>query len=175
MDNCLFLKGKLKFMILQILSKDPLHAYGIRKKISELSSNLFNPSFGSLYPALDDLLENKYLKVKEKQNKKVYQITELGKKHLLELKKDFKTMEKHIIKSFKTGYNLDTNPEEMMKIFLSHHKISAKITYDYLEDIIKFMNNYNKGKITKNDLKNYEDSLKNSFETLKEINKKYRD
>ena len=175
MDNCLFLKGKLKFMILQILSKDPLHAYAIRTKISELSSNLFKPSFGSLYPALDDLLENKYLTVKEKQNKKIYFITSLGEKHLTDLKKNFKTMEKHIIESFKMGNNLDTNPEEMMKIFLAHHKITAKITSQYLEDIIKFMNNFQKGKIKKEDLKKYEVSLIASFETLKKINLKYGD
>lgn len=175
MDNCLFLKGKLKFMILQILSKDPLHAYAIRKKISELSSNLFNPSFGSLYPALEDLLENKYLNVKEKQNKKIYQITKLGATHLSDLKKEFKKMEKHIIESFKMGHNLDTSPEEIMKIHLTHHKISAKLIFEYLDDIIKFTNNFQKGKLKPEDLKKYEAALRNSFETLKEINKKYRD
>jgi DNA-binding PadR family transcriptional regulator len=173
MRNCLFLKGKLKFLILQTLNKEPLHAYAIRKQISELSDNLFVPSFGSLYPALDDLLEKKYITMKQGK-KKIYSISENGKKYLNELRDEFKNIEKQVLKVLK-GSKFDINPEEMMNIFIAQHKISAKISLEYLPELIKFFNNYNKGILKKIDIKKYENELKNTFEAVKKINKTYSD
>jgi len=174
MTGCLFLKGKLKYLILQLLLKQPMHAYAIRTEISKMTENYIKPSFGSIYPALDDLVKDKYLIIKEKDNKKNYIITNSGKKHLNELRNNFKDMEKHIIKSLK-NIGFESNPELLMKIFIAHHKITLKLVKEYIQDMNKFLNNYNNKKLKKSDLQKYEIALKKSFECIKEINKNYSD
>lgn len=170
MTSGLFLKGKLKFIILKILNEEPLHAYAIRKRMSEKSNNLFTPSFGSLYPALEDLTKDKYLKVKTQKNKKIYYITQVGKKHLSQLKSDYKKIEKQIIRSFKDS-KINLSHEEIMRLFLMHQKIASELTKEYIEDILKFAENLQKGKIKKENLTKYKRALRKSFEIMKEINK----
>lgn len=171
MSSGLFLKGKLKFLILKVLNKEPLHAYAIRKRISEMSGNLFSPSFGSLYPALEDLTENKYLKIKTQKNKKIYYITDSGKKHFSELKSDYKKIEKQIIKSFKES-KISLSHEEMIRLFSMRQKITSELTKEYIEDILKFAENFQKKKIKKKDLDEYKKALKKSFEIMRKINKR---
>jgi len=151
-----------------------MHAYAIRSEISKMTGNYIKPSFGSLYPALEDLVKDKYLIIKEKENKKNYIITNNGKEYLNELKNNFKEMEKHIIKSLKT-IGFESNPEVLMKIFIAHHKITSKLVKEYIQDMNKFLNNYNNKTLKKSDLQKYETALKKSFETIKEINKNYSD
>jgi len=175
MDNCMFLKGKLKYLILKTLEKESYHAYAIRKKISELSNGAFTPSFGSLYPALEDLLEKKYISLKIKKEKKEYLITESGKKHLLNLKEDYKKIEKEILKTMSKTKIFELDPKEMSQLFIAQHKLTAKILKEYDLELYKFLNNYNKNKLTRTDLQKYLKKQKEVFELIKDINKKYSD
>lgn len=44
--------GTLDLLVLRILGEEPLHGYGIARRIEALSRNAFRVEQGSLYPAL---------------------------------------------------------------------------------------------------------------------------
>jgi len=48
-------QGTLNMLICQILAEKPLHGWGIRERIHELSKNALQVRVGSLYPALNRL------------------------------------------------------------------------------------------------------------------------
>lgn len=60
----------------------PLHGYGIMQNISDLSEERVKLGAGTLYGAINTLLEKKWIEAivgSEKSRKKEYVITELGK------------------------------------------------------------------------------------------------
>jgi transcriptional regulator len=48
-------RGTLDLMILKVLSLEPMHGWGIIKRIQQLSQDVFQVNQGSLYPALQRL------------------------------------------------------------------------------------------------------------------------
>ena len=81
------LQGTLDLLILQTLMWGPSHGYGIAQAIRANSGELLRVDAGSLYPALQRLLKQKWLsaewKVSEnKQDVKVYTLTTAGKRQL---------------------------------------------------------------------------------------------
>lgn len=51
------LRGTLEMLVLQTLSVQPLHGYAIAQQIQRLSNDALNIEQGSLYPALERLLQ----------------------------------------------------------------------------------------------------------------------
>jgi len=51
------LRGTLEMLILQTLTVQPLHGYGIAQQIQRLSNDALTVEQGSLYPALERLLQ----------------------------------------------------------------------------------------------------------------------
>src|SRR5215467_11185346 len=49
------LQGTLDLLILQTLAREPLHGWGISKRIQQLSGDVLSVQQGSLYPALHRL------------------------------------------------------------------------------------------------------------------------
>ena len=54
--------GTLVMLILRVLRQEPLHGYAIAQKIRQLSSDQLSVEEGSLYPALQKLLANGWVK-----------------------------------------------------------------------------------------------------------------
>jgi DNA-binding PadR family transcriptional regulator len=75
-------RGDLRFYILLVLKDKPLHGYGTMKAIGEKFD--YSPSPGVIYPNLQMLEDQGYVKVTEENGKKVYAITDEGKKYLEE-------------------------------------------------------------------------------------------
>jgi len=48
-------QGTLNMLVFQILTEKPLHGWGIRERIHELSKNALHVRVGTLYPALTRL------------------------------------------------------------------------------------------------------------------------
>ncbi len=86
--NDLDLRGKLRLLILLILSDSPKHGYLIMKKIEKLTGK--PPSPGSVYPVLNELLRKGYVEASVSRVgarvQKTYYITEAGMKYLEENK-----------------------------------------------------------------------------------------
>jgi PadR family transcriptional regulator PadR len=79
--------GALEMMILQSLRYQPMHGYALVQHIKERSNELLQVEEGSLYPALQRMLKEEFLKAEWKisdTNRKVrlYKITPVGIKHL---------------------------------------------------------------------------------------------
>jgi len=91
MDRLDVPQGTLELMILTILSREPLHGYGISQKLAELSRDTFQVNPGSLFPALYRLEQDGKLKAEwrpseNNRNAKYYKLTSSGKKQLQEQK-----------------------------------------------------------------------------------------
>ncbi|MFP3259973.1 MAG: PadR family transcriptional regulator [Sulfolobus sp.] len=79
-------RGALKFMILSLLQEKPMYVYEIIKSINAKTNGLYKPSTGSIYPILRGLIKQGYVKVEEKGGKKIYSLTEEGRKKFEEIK-----------------------------------------------------------------------------------------
>ena len=80
-------KGFLKMIILKMINDTPMHGYDIIHKIEENTHGHWEPSPGSIYPALEFLMSRGYVTMEEIDRKKVYSITSEGKEVILHLKK----------------------------------------------------------------------------------------
>jgi PadR family transcriptional regulator PadR len=85
-DRDLF-PGALEMMILQSLRLKPMHGYALAKHIKQVSDELLQIEEGSLYPALQRMLKQGWLKsklgVSEKNRPiRIYSLTNAGLKHL---------------------------------------------------------------------------------------------
>jgi len=83
-----FHKGDLKYVILDLLKDKPRYGYEIIRALEERSHGLYAPSPGVVYPTLQMLEEMGYASSEERDGKKVFTITEEGKKFISE-RKDF--------------------------------------------------------------------------------------
>ncbi len=81
------LPGTLEMLILQTLQRGPLHGYAIARHIQETSQDVLQVEEGSLYPALQRLLRERWVVADwgvSPRNRKVrtYQLTPAGRKQL---------------------------------------------------------------------------------------------
>ena len=80
-------QGTLDMLILQILSLQPAHGYGIAQRLEQISRSVVQVNQGSLYPALHRLEQKRWLKAEWKQSEtgreaKFYSLTNSGRKQL---------------------------------------------------------------------------------------------
>jgi len=79
----MFEQGDLKYVILQLLQEKPRHGYEIIKALEERFGGAYTPSAGTVYPTLSLLEDLGYASVApEEGGKKVYSITDEGRKYL---------------------------------------------------------------------------------------------
>ena len=81
------LQGTLDLLILKTLSREPLHGWGIAKRMLELSDDVLTVQQGSLYPALHRLEQQGWIKAEWKdsdhgRNAKFYALTREGRQQL---------------------------------------------------------------------------------------------
>src|ERR1044071_6871779 len=60
-------QGTLDMLILQILSLEPAHGYGIAQRLEQISRSVVQVNQGSLYPALHRLEQKGWLQAEWKQ------------------------------------------------------------------------------------------------------------
>lgn len=75
-------RGDLKYLVLGILQKKPMHGYEIMKVLSETFKGLYFPSAGAVYPTLQALEDMRYITCTPEEGKKVYSVTPDGRKFL---------------------------------------------------------------------------------------------
>ena len=81
-------QGTLALMVLKTLeSMGPLHGYGIARRIEQVSGDLLNVNYGTLYPALLKLEQEGYVDsewgVSDNNRKaKYYKLTRAGRRQL---------------------------------------------------------------------------------------------
>jgi transcriptional regulator len=86
-DKNELLKGTLDMLVLQTLSLQPLHGYGIAQQIEALSDDALRVEQGSLYPALERLQKRGWITSKWGESPtgrraRYYSITASGRRQL---------------------------------------------------------------------------------------------
>src|SRR5213078_2368295 len=80
-----FEQGDLKYVILRLLAEKPRHGYEIIKELEDRFSGAYAPSPGTVYPTLTMLEDLGYARaMPEEGGRKIYEITDEGRKHLAE-------------------------------------------------------------------------------------------
>jgi DNA-binding PadR family transcriptional regulator len=78
----MFEAGEIKFVILRLLKEKPRHGYEVIKALEEKMAGCYTPSPGTVYPTLQLLEDQGYLRAVEADGKKVYELTPEGLKYL---------------------------------------------------------------------------------------------
>jgi PadR family transcriptional regulator PadR len=81
------IQGTLDLLILKTLSLEPIHAYGITRRIEQISRGVFKINPGSLLTALQRLeragwLDAEWRQTENSRRAKYYRLTRTGKKQL---------------------------------------------------------------------------------------------
>ena len=77
-----FERGDMKYLILDLLSEKPRHGYEIIKQLEARFCGFYSPSPGSIYPTLQMLEDQGFVKSKEQDGKRTYEITEEGRQEV---------------------------------------------------------------------------------------------
>ncbi|MBO2537455.1 PadR family transcriptional regulator [Rummeliibacillus suwonensis] len=80
-------RGFIQIAILHLLKEEPMHGYQIMKELEERSNGAYSASAGTVYPALQELLERNLIELDTETDKKVYSINDNGEKRLEEKNK----------------------------------------------------------------------------------------
>jgi PadR family transcriptional regulator, regulatory protein PadR len=88
------LPGTLDLLILRILAAGAMHGYGIAQRVKQVSDNVLQVGESSLYPALQRLLLNGWVKAEwgvseNNRRARYYQLTPSGRKQLAAEQQEF--------------------------------------------------------------------------------------
>ena len=88
------LPGTLDLLILRTLMRGSIHGYGIAQRVKEASRDVFQVGESSLYPALQRLTLNGYVKAEwgvsdNNRRARYYTLTAAGKRQLVAEEKEF--------------------------------------------------------------------------------------
>ncbi len=129
-------KGHLCYMILRALQKKPLHGYAIIKRIELITGDIWKPTTGSVYPALEQMLGNGLISIKETTKKgrerKVYELTAKGMQELKERKKSVEKIVKTTDEMFQHLFPKEVNKTELLQLieegrFLQKEMIETRL------------------------------------------------
>lgn len=88
------LPGTLDLLVLRTLTRGPLHGYGIAQRVKVLSRDVLQVGESSLYPALQRLLLDGYVRAEwgaseNNRRARYYTLTASGHKHLAAERREF--------------------------------------------------------------------------------------
>jgi len=88
------LPGTLDLLLLKTLALEPMHGYGIALRIKQISREVLLIEEGTLYPALQRLLVNGWVKAEWRRTEnnrraRYYRLTPDGRKHLEKESRNF--------------------------------------------------------------------------------------
>ena len=76
--------GDMKYVVLRLLRDKPRHGYEVMKELEERMHGCYSPSPGTVYPTLQWLEDEGLVRAQDLEGKKVYEITDSGRKFLEE-------------------------------------------------------------------------------------------
>lgn len=117
------MSGYLRHIVMKTLAGGRLSGYDLIKKI-EKSTGTWKPSFGSIYPLLEKLLKEKLVDFEVEGRRKVYFLTNEGKKHLVVIDKSKNFLVDRLVMTWKAFGRITDKREVnfMMEIFNSLKK-----------------------------------------------------
>jgi DNA-binding PadR family transcriptional regulator len=82
-------KGDIRSVILSLLSNGPANGYGLIKAIAEKTGGAWRPSPGSVYPTLQQLVDEELIVSRGDGRKTEFELSETGKQYVLDHADDF--------------------------------------------------------------------------------------
>jgi PadR family transcriptional regulator, regulatory protein PadR len=106
-SNTDVIQGTLDMLILKTLSLEPMHGFGIARRIEQITRNVFKVNPGSLLTALQRLERNGWLDAEWQQTEnsrraKVYRLTQTGRKQLQNETADWQRRSAAVLRLLKT-------------------------------------------------------------------------
>lgn len=91
------LPGTVDLLLLRVLANGPMHGYGIAQRLKQVSDNVLQVGESSLYPALQRLLVNGWVKAEwgaseNNRRARYYTLTASGRKQLVTEREEFAQM-----------------------------------------------------------------------------------
>ncbi|QRG79686.1 PadR family transcriptional regulator [Citrobacter sp. R56] len=112
--------GELRLVILDILTRDASHGYELIKAIETLTQGNYTPSPGVIYPTLDFLQDQEFIRISEEEGgRKKIAITQAGQQWLDENNEQLERIQERV-KARCVGFELRKNPQ--MKRALDNFK-----------------------------------------------------
>jgi DNA-binding PadR family transcriptional regulator len=121
-----FQKGDLKYVILDLIRDKPSHGYEIIQRLEERSHGVYTPSPGAVYPLLQLLEEMGYIEGRQHEGKKIYAITNEGRKFLSDNKPFAESIKQQMRKTWSRS-----NTAEMREAMIGIGKIGRLIGRSY--------------------------------------------
>src|SRR5947209_6559391 len=102
------LPGTLDLLILQALMPGPMHGYGIAARLRQVSDDVLQVGESSLYPALQRLLLNGWVKAEwgaseNNRRARFYSLTTAGQRQLARERREFECVASAIFKVLETA------------------------------------------------------------------------
>ena len=132
-----FRKGGLQYLILQALAEKPMHGYDIIRSLSEEFGGFYQPSAGAIYPTLQTLEDQEYVKGEEKEGKRTYSITEKGKEHLKESVEKYKAMIEKRKALFGERRSLNRELRNLASLVMTNYRDLTPEKADRIAQILK--------------------------------------
>ncbi|WP_078434720.1 PadR family transcriptional regulator [Metabacillus halosaccharovorans] len=138
-------RGIIQLAILQLLKEEPRHGYQVMKQLEERSGGYYSPSAGTIYPALQDLVEKKLIEVKVDEDKKIYALNEEGLEFINDLiseEDDIFWQEWAMRLRWKQSEEASLVREEMGKLQLEFHYAMKRVLSepDLAKDVLSILN-----------------------------------
>jgi transcriptional regulator len=107
-ESAELLPGTLDLLVLTTLARGPMHGYGIAQRVREASDDVFQVGESSLYPALQRLLLNGWLKAEwgtseNNRRARYYTITPVGRRQLTAERNEYERVATAIRKVLQTA------------------------------------------------------------------------
>ena len=83
--------GDLRLAVLALLAEEARNGYGMIQEIAQRSGGLWQPSPGSMYPALSQLEDEGLITLQPQESKKTYALTEAGRTYVRDNAEALKT------------------------------------------------------------------------------------
>jgi DNA-binding PadR family transcriptional regulator len=77
-----FQPGEIRLAVLALLEQGPNHGYGLMKQLEARSGGLYRASAGAVYPTLQQLEDEGLLTSEQRDEKRIYRLTEAGRTEL---------------------------------------------------------------------------------------------
>ncbi|NHC42841.1 helix-turn-helix transcriptional regulator [Bacillus sp. MM2020_1] len=78
-------RGFVQVAILHLLKEESMHGYQIMKELEERSNGAYSASAGTVYPALQELLDQNLIELDAGSDKKIYSLNDNGQTRLEEI------------------------------------------------------------------------------------------
>src|SRR5215813_3008549 len=110
-----FGSGDMKYVILKLLNEKPMHGYEVMKALEERLRGCYSPSPGTVYPTLQWLDDEGLVKARDVEGKKVYEITDAGRKFLREHRDVIEDIFDRVKDAYRTAWRAE-DPAERRRV-----------------------------------------------------------